>query len=227
MSAAERSGTDAASLPAQLQRHYPFHFTKPRRERLFLASVGFGAGAITVRTVTHMIRHGIGPFRNVSGGGRHLHHLVFGIFGLLGSGYLWLLIADDPNRSPRDQRLTSVAYGLGSALTLDEFALWLNLEDVYWARQGRESVQALMLFGAALSMGLWGGPFLRAALRELAGSTASAKPSHADSTLVVQQLNQEDPAPVFPSEAPGAHVGAWLRRSRGQGRLWPSHEPAD
>jgi hypothetical protein len=87
------------------------------------------------------------------------------------------LIADDPKRSPRDQRLTSAAYGLGAALTLDEFALWLNLEDVYWARQGRESVQALMLFGAVLSMGLWGGPFLRSAIREVAGSAAAAKPS--------------------------------------------------
>jgi hypothetical protein len=178
MSAAEDSSqAGAATLPARLGRHYRFHFTEPRRERLFMASVGFGAGAVTVRTVTHMIRHGVGPFRNLSIGGRHLHHLVFGIFGLLGSGYLWLLIADDPNRSPRDQRLTSVAYGLGSALTLDEFALWLNLEDVYWARQGRESVQALMLFGALLSLGLWGGPFFRAALQEVAGSATSKTPS--------------------------------------------------
>jgi len=178
MSAGEDSSqAGAGALLARLRRHYRFHFTEPRRERLFLASVGFGAGAVTVRAVTHMIRHGIGPFRNLSIGGRHLHHLVFGIFGLLGSGYVWLLIADDPKRSPRDQRLTSAAYGLGAAVTLDEFALWLNLEDVYWARQGRESVQALMLFGAVLSMGLWGGPFLRAALREVAGSAASAKPS--------------------------------------------------
>jgi hypothetical protein len=173
MSAAERSGgSGTPTLPARLRRHYRFHFTEPRRERLFLASIGFGAGAVTVRVVTHMIRQGIGPFRNLSVGGRHLHHLVFGIFGLLGSGYVWLLIADDPARNPRDQRLTSVAYGLGAAVTLDEFALWLNLEDVYWARQGRESVQALMLFGAALSIGLWGGPFLRAAIREVAGSAA-------------------------------------------------------
>jgi hypothetical protein len=79
MSAAERSGgSGTATLPARLRRHYRFHFTEPRRERLFLASIGFGAGAVTVRVVTHMIRHGIGPFRNLSVGGRHLHHLVFG-----------------------------------------------------------------------------------------------------------------------------------------------------
>jgi hypothetical protein len=170
MTAAQRSEGRQTNLPARLRRHYAFHFTEPRRERLFLASLGFGAGAITVRVVTHMIRRGIGPFRNLSVGGRHLHHLVFGIFGLLGSGYVWLLIADQPMRRPRDQRLTSAAYGLGAAVTLDEFALWLNLEDVYWARQGRESVQALMIFGAVLSIGLWGGPFLRAAMREVAGA---------------------------------------------------------
>jgi hypothetical protein len=173
MSAAERiAGSRALALPARLRHHYRFHFTEPRRERLFLASLGFGAGAIGVRVITHMIRHNIGPFRNVSLGGRHLHHLVFGIFGLLGSGYLWLLIADRPGADPRDQRITSVAYGLGSALTLDEFALWLNLEDVYWARQGRESVEAVMLFGAALSIGLWGGPFLREAIKELTRSAS-------------------------------------------------------
>jgi hypothetical protein len=75
MSIAERgSDSGAASLLAQLRRHYRLHFPEPRRERLFLASVGFGAGAVAVRTVTHMIRHGIGPFRNMSIGGRHLHH---------------------------------------------------------------------------------------------------------------------------------------------------------
>jgi hypothetical protein len=49
---------------------------------------------------------------------------------------------------------------------LDEFALWLNLEDVYWAREGRASIDAVILFGALLSIGVWGGGFLRALLRE-------------------------------------------------------------
>jgi hypothetical protein len=59
-----------------------------------------------------------------------------------------------------------VTYGAASALTLDEFALWLNLKDVYWTREGRESVDAVVLFGAALSVGLWGGPFFHALYRE-------------------------------------------------------------
>jgi hypothetical protein len=56
----------------------------------------------------------------------------------------------------------SMAYGVGAALTLDEFALWLNLRDVYWEREGRASFEALLLFGAALAVAAFGGPFLHA-----------------------------------------------------------------
>jgi hypothetical protein len=60
----------------------------------------------------------------------------------------------------------SLLYGAGAALTLDEFALWLNLEDVYWARQGRESIDAIVLFGSLLLIAIWGGGFFRAIGRE-------------------------------------------------------------
>ena len=52
------------------------------------------------------------------------------------------------------------------AITLDEFALWLNLKDVYWERQGRESFEALGLFGALLIAGISGGPFFRGVARK-------------------------------------------------------------
>ena len=59
-------------------------------------------------------------------------------------------------------RLLSISYGMGAALTLDEFALWLNLDAMaYWSRQGRESIDAVVLFGALLAMGTWGAPLLR------------------------------------------------------------------
>jgi hypothetical protein len=127
---------------------YHLHFQDARRERLFLASVGFLVTFGIVRGVTHLIRAGVGP----------IHHLVWGILLLLLVGYAWLIEADKgwfPNAA-------AIAYGVGAALTLDEFALWLNLQDVYWDKQGRESIDAIVIFGALLSVGVWGYPFLRA-----------------------------------------------------------------
>jgi hypothetical protein len=55
-----------------------------------------------------------------------------------------------------------------AALTLDEFALWLNVEEgVYWTRRDFASLDAIILFGSALLMGIWGGDFLKALAREL------------------------------------------------------------
>jgi hypothetical protein len=100
-------------------------------------------------------------------GGRHLHHMVFGIGGLLGIGYLWLLLVGTDHMGDRRRSLaTAGLFGLSSALTLDEFALWLNLQDVYWAKQGRASVDAVAAFGGLLSIGAWGAPFLRSLGRE-------------------------------------------------------------
>ncbi|MGH7722255.1 MAG: hypothetical protein ACRENL_05390 [Candidatus Dormibacteria bacterium] len=160
----------ADPLHRRLRHHYLHSFQDPRRERMFLSSLGFDLGAISARAITHLIRRGIGPFHNLSADGRHLHHLVFGIAGLLGTGYLWLLIADTASEQRPIHRGTAFAYGVGSALTLDEFALWLDLEDVYWKQQGRVSVQALMIFGGLLSAGVWGGAFLKTAARELSRS---------------------------------------------------------
>src|SRR4029077_16418100 len=145
----------------------------PRRERLFLASLGFFAGFGVARAVTHAIPHQRGPFRNLSLGGRHVHHLVFGIGGLLGVGYLWLGLLGVKPESRAMSRATAVGYGLASALTLDELALWLNLQDVYWAKQGRQSVDAVAVFGGLLSIGGWGGPFWRALGRALPGKRLS------------------------------------------------------
>ncbi len=69
-------------------RHYEVHFRDARRERLFLASVSFFATFTVVRAITHAIRAGVGPFRNVGVGGMHLHHLVWCILLLLFVGYL-------------------------------------------------------------------------------------------------------------------------------------------
>ncbi len=154
-------------MPGRVRGHYLSRFQDPRRERLFLSSLGFDLGAIGARTITHMIRSGVGPFHNLTTNGRHLHHLVFGIAGLLGTGYAWLVIADDAEQMRAVHRTTAFMYGVGSALTLDEFALWLDLEDVYWTKQGKVSVEALMIFGGLLSIGVWGGAFLNDVAKEM------------------------------------------------------------
>ncbi len=98
-----------------------------------------------VRILTHAIRAGRGPFHNLEVGGRHIHHLVWGILLLLIVGYGWLLQFGPivQARSRWHGRVMAFLFGVGAALTLDEFALWLNLQDVYWERQGRASMDAV------------------------------------------------------------------------------------
>lgn len=136
---------------------YSRHFRDPRQERAFLSAVGFTSAFAAARGITHAIRAGRGPFHNVSAGGTHVHHSTFGIFGLLGTGYLWTYRIGIGNRSPEwASRVTAAAYGVAAALTLDEFALWLDLHDDYWDKQGRKSIDAVAIFGGLLTIGVAG-----------------------------------------------------------------------
>lgn len=156
--------------PGRVVALYRRAFQDTRRERLFLSSVSFFTTFAATRTITHAIRDQRGPFHNLTAGGRHLHHLVFGIAGLLGSGYLWLIHVEQNRTGEGDDALAkfnSVLYGGASALTLDEFALWLDLEDVYWSKEGRASIDAVVLFGGALSIGLWGRSLFKEIYKEL------------------------------------------------------------
>ena len=142
----------------ELHALYCKHFEDRRKERQLLSTGSFFVTFAAVRAITHAIRAERGPFKNITPGGRHIHHMTFGITGLLTVGYLWLLeIGTDEHR--RASRLTSIAYGSGAALTLDEFALWLNLADDYWNKQGRESIDAVVLFGSLLSLSVLGKNF--------------------------------------------------------------------
>ncbi len=146
------------------QGFYARHFSSARQERAFLSAVGFTTAFATARAITHSIRAGIGPFHNISEGGTHIHHSTFGIFGLLGIGYLWTYRLGIGERMPEwASRVTATTYGVASALTLDEFALWLDLHDDYWDAQGRKSIDAVAIFAGLLTMGVAG----RTALDEL------------------------------------------------------------
>ena len=119
--------------------------------------VCFAAFVITflvTRTITRMIRAGKGPFHdNVSDGGVHIHHAVPGIIlltagafiavGTSGSGSGWVTVA-------------ALLVGVGTSLVLDEFALILHLQDVYWADEGRISVEMVSLAMACLGLAVVG-----------------------------------------------------------------------
>jgi hypothetical protein len=81
---------------------------------------------------------------------------------LVGYGWLMDLGRNQTHLSIFLSRLMSVSYGVGAALTLDEFALWLSLDpNAYWSHEGRLSIDAIILFGSLLAMGAWGAPFFR------------------------------------------------------------------
>ena len=141
---------------------------RPRR-RMFIASVSFLFTFAGVRILVHRIVNHEGNFQWVMVHGRHIHHLVWGILILLLVGYGWLMDLGQKHTplSIFYSRLMSVSYGVGAALTLDEFALWLNLDpEAYWSSSGRLSIDAVILFGSLLAVGAWGAPFFRG-LREL------------------------------------------------------------
>lgn len=125
------SGLDVELVPEFTRRH---------------VLVGWMVGAFLItflvtRGVTRAIRSGRGPFRNASMGGVHVHHQVYGIFLLLGVGTAEFTYRPDAPWAD----VLAMLFGAGAALTLDEFALWLRLDDVYWAREGRSSVDAVLV----------------------------------------------------------------------------------
>ena len=136
---------------------------RPRR-RMFLAAVSFFLTFLGARLLVLAILHDIGPFGWVVIGGQHIHHLVWGILILLVVGFAWLAEVGEETTGTSIfvSRLISISYGVGAALTLDEFALWLNLRNVYASPEGRTSFDAVFLFGGLLAIGAWGAPFLKA-----------------------------------------------------------------
>lgn len=113
----------------------------------FLLSFGF------IRTSAHMIRAQVSWWPgNVQVGETHVHHLVWGILTMLVVGYAAIAFSPD---SPLREVL-AILFGIGAGLTLDEFALWLHLEDVYWSEQGRASVDAVIIAAACGALVLLG-----------------------------------------------------------------------
>jgi hypothetical protein len=122
----------------------------PRSETvLFNLLAGFLGSFAFVRLSTWGIRDSWGPFRNVSVGGRHIHHFVPGILIAFASGTAALLTDNDA----LEDRL-AIPMGIGMGLTFDESALLLDLRDVYWTREGLLSVQLSLGATAILSIAI-------------------------------------------------------------------------
>jgi hypothetical protein len=126
-----------------------------------VASLAFFVSFGTLRGITYSIHHNAGPFRNIVIRKVHVHPLVWGVLLLVGVGYLWLaqIGLGVGESSRRASTLMAMLYGVAAGLTLDEFALWLNLEDVYWTRKGRQASTRLFCSEAFCSLGFMAGRF--------------------------------------------------------------------
>ncbi len=137
-----------------------------------LSWLSFATTFAAVRGITYSIRAGRGPFHNISAGGEHLHHYMWGIAMLTGVGAVAVHGDDRARRHPA----VAISYGTGLALIVDEFALLLDLRDVYWARQGRISVD-LGIGGIAAAGSYFAGlPVLRRMRRDRADRRRAAEP---------------------------------------------------
>jgi hypothetical protein len=125
-----------------------------RENAMFNLLTSFAGTCILGRSVPYALRGRptVGPFRNLRVGRRHIHHFVPGIVIGFGAGAAAILTRDE-----RLEPWLAVPFGVGMGLTLDESALLLDLEDVYWTREGLLSVQitlAVMAMLGALALGL-------------------------------------------------------------------------
>ena len=129
------------------------NIVEPGKLPLFLCFAAFVVTFLATRTITRLIRAGHGPFKdNVTSSGVHVHHAIPGIILLTAGAFLAVGV---PGSSPWPE-IAAVAIGIGTSLVLDEFALLLHLEDVYWSDEGRLSVEMVSLAVACLGLLLIG-----------------------------------------------------------------------
>jgi ABC-type multidrug transport system fused ATPase/permease subunit len=128
------------------------NIAEPGKAPLLLCLFAFVLTFLITRTIVRLIRAGRGPFRNVSAGGMHVHHVVPGTILVILGGLMALGAAG----SGAWRIAAGVVFGIGAALVLDEFALILHLSDVYWSQAGRASVNAVLLTAGIMGCVLLG-----------------------------------------------------------------------
>ncbi len=127
------------------------HILAHERQGVFLVLVGFILSFAFIRMSTRLMRSPKVPWwpgSVVSDSGVHLHHLVFGIVAMMIAGTLGFAVHGE---SPYAE-ICGFFFGVGAGLTIDEFALWVHLEDVYWAKEGRSSIDATVIAAAAMGL---------------------------------------------------------------------------
>jgi hypothetical protein len=136
---------------------YRTHIEDADKEYHFLILISFLVSWGFIRISAHMIRAQVSwwPGNVETKGGTHIHHMFWGILLVLSMGYIGLSFTLG---TPWIE-LVAIAFGVGMGLTLDEFALWLNLEDVYWAPKGRQSIDAVIAATVLLVIALIGAQF--------------------------------------------------------------------
>jgi hypothetical protein len=121
------------------------------KQAVFLVLAGFILSFAFIRLSTRLMRSPRVPWwpgSIVSEGGLHLHHLVFGIGTMIAAGTVgFALIGESPGFE-----ICAALFGIGAGLTIDEFALWVHLDDVYWSREGRSSIDATVIAAAAMGL---------------------------------------------------------------------------
>ena len=128
---------------------YVDHVVDTGRSAALWMLIGFIVTYAVTRTITVRIKNRkasgtaeeSGPIKDVHIGGVHVHHQVWGILLVLVVGLLTFRFRPE---SPWIEILATL-FGVGAALALDEFALWLHLEDVYWSEEGKKSIDAVMI----------------------------------------------------------------------------------
>ncbi|MCX3061991.1 hypothetical protein [Streptomyces beihaiensis] len=125
---------------------------EPGKLPLLLALLAFVVTFAVTRLITRLIRAGRGPFRNISPGGLHVHHVVPGIVLMTVGGFT--VIAG--GRHGFGSAVAAAVFGAGAALVLDEFALVLHLSDVYWTKEGTKSVEIVLVVVALTGLLLAG-----------------------------------------------------------------------
>ena len=137
-----------------------------RREAALLMWVAFIATFVFLRLLTFGIRYHLLPVKNVvTSSGLHIHHFVWGILILLIVGFLGITIW-----SERLHPWLATIFGIGAALVIDEYALWLNLQDVYWLPAGRSSIDIAILIAAVLGLYYAADRFWKTVVMEVQGA---------------------------------------------------------